>query len=134
MPHPFLGYTFRPREAKNRWGKRFTSFLPAVSSKAAKAITKETRAWRLQKMSDRALVDLAREINPPIRGGMVYYGRYYPTALRCIFRRLKARRVCWAQRKYKRLRTHGRRAWWWLHRVAQGQRELFVHWEHGMLP
>ena len=32
----FLGYTFRPREAVNRNGKRFTAFLPAVSKKAAK--------------------------------------------------------------------------------------------------
>jgi len=34
----FLGYTFRPRRARNRWGKFFVSFLPAVSVKAAQAI------------------------------------------------------------------------------------------------
>jgi RNA-directed DNA polymerase len=34
----FLGFTFRPRPAKNREGKRFTNFAPAVSNKAAKAI------------------------------------------------------------------------------------------------
>jgi RNA-directed DNA polymerase len=34
----FLGYTFRPRRAKNRWGKFFVSFLPAISHKAALAI------------------------------------------------------------------------------------------------
>ncbi|RPJ19340.1 MAG: group II intron reverse transcriptase/maturase, partial [Planctomycetaceae bacterium] len=33
----FLGYTFRPRRAKNRQGKPFISFLPAISNKAAKA-------------------------------------------------------------------------------------------------
>lgn len=27
----FLGFTFRPRMAKNRWGKLFTCFPPAVS-------------------------------------------------------------------------------------------------------
>src|SRR6266481_5733775 len=32
----FLGYTFRPREAKNRYGKLFDSFLPAVSVDATK--------------------------------------------------------------------------------------------------
>ena len=32
----FLGYTFQPRRAKNRWGKFFISFLPAISNKAAK--------------------------------------------------------------------------------------------------
>ena len=34
----FLGYTFRPRRAKNRRGKFFVSFLPAISNKAAKAV------------------------------------------------------------------------------------------------
>jgi group II intron reverse transcriptase/maturase len=28
----FLGYTFQPRRAKNRWGKYFVSFLPAMST------------------------------------------------------------------------------------------------------
>jgi len=27
----FLGYTFRPRKAKNKYGGHFTSFLPAIS-------------------------------------------------------------------------------------------------------
>ncbi len=37
----FLGYAFRPRRAKNRWGKFFVSFLPAVSTKAASRIRYE---------------------------------------------------------------------------------------------
>ena len=34
----FLGYAFQPRRAKNRRGKYFVSFLPAVSPRAEKAI------------------------------------------------------------------------------------------------
>jgi len=34
----FLGYTFQPRRSKNRKGKYFINFSPAVSNKAAKAI------------------------------------------------------------------------------------------------
>ena len=34
----FLGYTFRPRLAKNRYGKHFVNFLPAVSKDAIKAM------------------------------------------------------------------------------------------------
>jgi RNA-directed DNA polymerase len=34
----FLGYTFQPRRAKNRQGEFFVSFLPAISTKAAKSI------------------------------------------------------------------------------------------------
>ena len=34
----FLGYTFRPRRSKNRKGKYFINFSPAVSDKAVKAM------------------------------------------------------------------------------------------------
>jgi hypothetical protein len=34
----FLGYAFQPQRAKNRWGKYFVSFPPAVSNEAAKQI------------------------------------------------------------------------------------------------
>jgi len=43
----FLGYTFQPRRAKNRWGKYFVSFLPAISGKAAKRIRATMRSWKL---------------------------------------------------------------------------------------
>ncbi|MCK5650633.1 MAG: group II intron reverse transcriptase/maturase, partial [Gemmatimonadetes bacterium] len=43
----FLGYTFRPRRAKNRWGKHFVSFLPAISTASAKKIRKKIREWRM---------------------------------------------------------------------------------------
>jgi RNA-directed DNA polymerase len=41
----FLGYTFRPRHSKNRWGKYFINFSPAISNKAAKAIRRASRGW-----------------------------------------------------------------------------------------
>src|SRR5215813_11836948 len=43
----FLGYSFHPRRAKNRWGKFFVSFLPAISAKAATAIRQTIRNWRM---------------------------------------------------------------------------------------
>ena len=43
----FLGYTFRPRRSKNREGKHFINFSPAVSDKAVKAIRAEIRSWNL---------------------------------------------------------------------------------------
>ena len=39
----FLGYTFQPRRARNRQGKNFVSFLPAISAKAAKGIRQSPR-------------------------------------------------------------------------------------------
>jgi len=43
----FLGYTFRPRRSKNRWGKYFINFSPAMSATAGKAIRQEVRRWKL---------------------------------------------------------------------------------------
>ena len=128
----FLGYSFRPREAKNRWGQLFTSFLPAMSPKAAQAIRTEIRTWGLQRASPADLADLSRKYNPCIRGWVNYYGRYYPTVLQSICRKLNERLVRWAQRKYKRFRTHPGRAWHWLQRTQRGQPELFAHWQFGV--
>jgi len=66
----FLGYTFRPRRSKNRWGKYFINFSPAISNKAAKAIRKASKSWRWHLRSDKSLEDLARMFNPVIQGWM----------------------------------------------------------------
>jgi len=76
----FLGYTFRPRRSKNRYGKFFINFSPAVSDKASKGIRREIRRWKLHLRSDMAIDDLARMYNPIIRGWIQYYGRFYRSA------------------------------------------------------
>src|SRR5277367_6947800 len=48
----FLGYTFRPRRAKNRSGGMFVSFIPAVSAKATKAMRSVLRQWKLSHRGD----------------------------------------------------------------------------------
>lgn len=74
----FLGYTFQPRRANNRWGKFFVSFLPAISPQAAKAIRQTIHEWRMASTSNnQRLEDLARLVNPAVRGWLNYYGRYY---------------------------------------------------------
>ncbi len=64
----FLDFTFRPRGAKNKYGKYFTKFLPVVSDKAKKAIRKEVRNWRLQLKADKKLENLANMSNSKIQG------------------------------------------------------------------
>jgi RNA-directed DNA polymerase len=130
----FLGYTFRPRSARNRQGGVFTSYLPAISRKAQEALTTEVRTWELQRHSDLALADLARRHNAAIRGWINYYGRYYPTALRRVLGLLNRRLVRWVQRKYKRFRTRKRPAGLYLRALARGQPGLFAHWQAGIVP
>ena len=45
----FLGYTFRPRPARDRHGATFLAFLPAISSQALKKISTQVRRWRLHR-------------------------------------------------------------------------------------
>ena len=124
----FLGFTFRPRRSKNRWGKFFINFTPAISRKAAKALRQEVRGWRLQLRSDKALDDLARMFNARIRGWITYYSAFYKSALYPVLRHIDRKLVWWATRKFKRLRGHKRRAAQWLRRIAQREPGLFAHW------
>jgi group II intron reverse transcriptase/maturase len=124
----FLGFTFRPRRSKNRWGKYFINFSPAISNKAAKAIRQEVRGWRLQLRSDKDLDDLARMFNAVIRGWVNYYGAFYKSALYPTLQHIDRKLARWATRKFKRLRRHRRRAEQWLRRVARRQPGLFAHW------
>lgn len=124
----FLGYTFRPRRSKNRWGKPFINFSPAMSNKAAKAIRAELRRWKLPLRSDKALDDLARMFNAVIRGWIQYYGAYYKSALYPVLRHIDRKLVLWATRKFKKLRGHRRRATHWLARIARRHTGLFAHW------
>lgn len=124
----FLGYTFRPRRSKNRWGKHFISFNPAVSNEAAKKMRQEMRSWRIHLRSDKAIEDLARMWNPVLRGWIQYYGRYYKSALYPVLRHFNGLLVRWAMRKYKRLRGHRRKAEHWLGGIARREPRMFAHW------
>jgi RNA-directed DNA polymerase len=125
----FLGYTFRPRRSKNRWGKFFISFTPAVSNQAAKAMRGTLRSWALHNRSDKSLEDLARMFNPVIQGWINYYASFYKSALYPTLRHVDQVLARWAERKYKKLHGHLRRARHWLARVARNRPRLFAHWK-----
>jgi hypothetical protein len=65
----FLGFTFQPRRARNRQGQDFSSFLPAMSTKAAKHV-RRTREWRLASTKNQfGLEELPKLVDPVVRGG-----------------------------------------------------------------
>jgi len=130
----FLGYTFRPRLAKNRWGKHFVSFLPAVSKDAVKAMGREIRSWHISRRSDKSLGDLARMFNSIVQGWINYYGRFYKSMLYPLLRRINDHLVRWAMRKYKRLRRRERRAGELLAEASRRSPQLFAHWRIGLKP
>jgi RNA-directed DNA polymerase len=130
----FLGYTFRPRMSKNKRGKFFTNFTPAVSNKAKKHIRQTIRGWHIQLKSDKTIEDLSKMFNPIIRGWINYYCRFYKSGLYTVLGNLNQVLVRWAQRKYKKLRVHKRRASQWLGRIARREPKLFKHWEMEIFP
>lgn len=130
----FLGYTYRSRRSKNRWGKYFVNFLPAVSNRAKKDMRQVLRSWKIHLRSDKTLLDISRMINPMLRGWINYYDRYYKSELYCVFQHLNRTLARWATRKYKRLRGHKRRAMFWLGKIASREPLLFYHWKWGIKP
>jgi len=130
----FLGYTFRPRRAKNWRGKYFVSFLPAISPRAEKAIRQQIHDWRMHLKPDKTIEDLSRMCNPIIRGWIQYFGRFYKSRLYRVLRYLNRALVHWVRRKYKKLARHRRRAEYWLGHLARREPGLFLHWRMGILP
>jgi group II intron reverse transcriptase/maturase len=125
----FLGFTFRPRRAKNKRGRIFTSFLPAVSQPALQRMRQRVREWKLHRQTPKALNDLARQCNPTLRGWWNYYGAFYQTAMHKFFQYVDRRLEQWARRKYKTLTRHRRRSAQWLSKMKTAYPRMFHYWQ-----
>jgi len=130
----FLGYTFRPRKAIDKYGRIYVNFAPAVSRDELRAMRQRVRSWHLQLKCDKELRDLSAMFNPVLRGWANYYGRFHASALRPLWRHVNDYLARWMERKYKRLRRHRIRAVRALAKLAASSRKAFVHWERGHLP
>ena len=115
------------------WSRASTAtssgFVPAISTKARKAIGQKIRAWHLNRRSWADLSSLAEDINPKVRGWINYYGAFYRSELRFLAWRINEHLVRWAMQKFKRLRGRYARAFDWLVRVHHYQPDLFAHWQ-----
>jgi RNA-directed DNA polymerase len=125
----FPGYTFQPRRAKDRWGRFFVTCTPAISNKATKSICDAMRQWNLHRRTDKSLDEIAKMINPVLKGWINYCGNFRKSALYQSFQPLNNSLVRWASRKYKRLRWHKKRAFLWLERIVHRQPSLFAYWQ-----
>ena len=131
----FPGYTFRPREAKNKkTGKKFTNFIPAVSQKSKNHIHETIRSWHLKRKLGLKLIDLDTEMQASVRGWINYYGKFYQSSLKTTLQALNHAIVRWARHKYKRFKGNFRRACQWIERVYDKNPNLFYHWSRGIIP
>ena len=124
----FLGYEFRPRSAKSRDGRTWTSFQPAISASAMKRIRQVIHEWNLPRQTSVSLNELARRYNAQILGWMNYYSHFYKSALHQLYDHIDQKLLRWAQRKYRKLARKPKRAQAWLKKVVRRQPRLFVHW------
>ena len=129
----FLGYTFRIRYVKNRKGEYFQGFNPAASKGAGNKFRERIREIRRQnKAAD--LKELAKKINPVIRGWSNYFSKYTAREARQVLDEVNLALVQWVQRKYKDVGKNRGRAFRWLARIAEWDPKLFYHWEMGICP
>ena len=128
----FLGYCFRPRKAENkRRGKLFCSFAPAASPSALKSMREKVRDLDIRRRTDVSMDDIARNINPLLRGWIEYYGRYTPSAITPMLRYVNQTLRAWVMRKFKRFKGRKTCAGQFLTRIARESAGLFVHWRGG---
>ena len=97
-----------------------------------KAMRATIRELGLRRRTELSLADIARQINPLLRGWIAYYGRYAPSALAPLLRYVNQTLLAWALRKFKRLRAHKIGASQFLQKLSGQSAHLFVHWRLGM--
>jgi hypothetical protein len=109
-------------------GKRFSSFNPAISKDALKRLGGQVRGWRVHRRTGHSLAELARAINPIVRGWIQYYGAFYRSALHPLLQRINAYLVRWIRRKYKQLRAKKKAMKRWQEITTRYPR-MFAHWK-----
>ena len=129
----FLGHTFRKRKARTKTGDFFTSYLPAVSKKSIQSIRGKLKESESLVKVNNTLKEVARELNPQIRGWFQSYGQFYSSELKKQLQCINGRLLLWVRRKYKRLRSRWK-ALAWLKTIALAQPALFEHWKQGVTP
>jgi RNA-directed DNA polymerase len=125
----FCGYAFRPREAFDKKRKEaYTGFLPAVAPGKLTDMSHKAASWRLHRRITWTLDELAKEVNPVLRGWLTYFTVFYPSAVIPLCERMDRHLMRWARRKYKRLGRSNKRARVWLTGVRNRASGLFAHW------
>ena len=129
----FLGFTFRRRFARNKFGEFFNTFTPAVSNDAAKRFRERITDTR-KKYQIRTIEEIADKMNPVIRGWANYFKEFGLAETKEILDFVNHTLVRWLKKKYKRIKKSNYKAWRLLSNIARVRPELFYHWQMGVKP
>jgi RNA-directed DNA polymerase len=83
----------------------------------------------LKRKTPISLAEIAKRINPVVRGWVVYYGRFYRSALSRVMKQVDLHLAKWIARKHKRVHGSLAQAFDWLRRIRRSVPGLFAHWD-----
>jgi RNA-directed DNA polymerase len=131
----FLGFTFKTRRTRGKWGHLQMVFTPSMSQKAINRVVDELGKLRLHRKVHLHIADLANLVRAKVSGWIRYFGKVNKTGLKRAMRHLNLRLIKWVINKYRRFRRKPRvLAWNWLRGVYQHFPNLFTHWQYGFRP
>jgi len=128
----FLGYTFRRKWIKSKSGKFFNGFMPVVSNGAKQRLWDKIRDIRL-KNKIVPLEELAKLMNPVIRGWINYFAKYSVSETRNALDFVNHTLVRWLYRKHKSVISYTM-AHKFLQSIARRNPNMFYHWQMGIVP
>jgi RNA-directed DNA polymerase len=120
----FLGFTIRPTWAKTRKGWKLLPSL-RISQESISSIGEKFRSKRIHKWR-KSLEELAKELNPVIRGVMNYYSIVKDYHTRLIWYRLNLRLLKWI--KWEKGLCQ-KESYSWLKKKYKERPVLFAHWK-----
>lgn len=128
----FLGYSFQPRaiQSKIKPGTSFTGYTAEISLENQHKIKRAIREainWRNTTLE---VADIAREINPKLRGWINSYGLFSRKKLHKTMQYVDLRLLKWLRRKH---RTGWKQTLGKFQHLYDTQRTLFYHWNEGVL-
>jgi len=115
----FLGFSFQPIRYRLKGGGSFMQFDCKMSRKSKTRILGELRKLAFQNKTQRNIEDLAKMLNPKIRGWVGYYGKISHRSLWPVFYYLHHRMISWILNKYKRFKG------------TKSYPTMFYHWGLG---
>ncbi len=126
----FLGYTFKPRVVKSKTNRIFISFTPAVSKKAARKLINKIKSLKILKMTQIDLCEIARELNPIMRGWINNFKHFYPSEMYKTMRIINGMLAKWLRRKFKKFARKKTKSFIFLENIAKHNIRLFYHWDY----
>jgi RNA-directed DNA polymerase len=119
----FLGYDFKPR----LW-RGSVVYSPGIGSGALKMIRHKIKEeWRLKARISHSLEEIAKEVNPKIRGWINYYGHYRRSDLYGLAYMINNYLARFIKKKHKVAKTWDQ-AWKCLLKIKADKPQTFCHW------